>query len=106
MIDCAFYGLIFDSGTVYHTELEYYVSYSDVSVFSSNGYAPFLQGCVVDMLSFPILQGVYPTWVPVIGGSSFLFFAPVFNIADSAVTIGVFSIILFYWKYLKTGFLS
>ncbi|MDR3093880.1 MAG: lipoprotein signal peptidase [Bacteroidales bacterium] len=101
MIDCAFYGLIFDSGTVYQSDLGYYTGYSGVSALSTGGYAPFLQGCVVDMLSFPILQGVYPSWVPGIGGSSYLFFAPVFNIADSAVTIGVFSIILFYWKYLK-----
>ena len=101
MIDCAFYGLIFDTGTSFHEELGTYISYSGVSQLSTDGYAPFLHGCVVDMFSFPILRGAYPDWFPFKGGDSFLFFRPVFNIADSAVTIGIFSIVLFYWGYLK-----
>jgi len=101
MIDCAFYGLIFDSGTTFNNELGTYLSYSGVSQVSTGGYAPFLHGCVVDMLSFPIFRGTYPYWFPFKAGESFLFFRPVFNIADSAVTIGVFSIVLFYWGYLK-----
>ena len=101
MIDCAIYGLIFDSGTTYNTELGTYFSYSGISQLSGEGYAPILHGCVVDMLSFPILRGTYPDWFPFKGGDSFLFFRPVFNIADSAVTIGVFSIVIFYWNYLK-----
>jgi len=101
MIDCAFYGLIFDTGTTFNTEAGAYFSYSGVSQLSGKGYAPFLHGCVVDMLSFPILRGTYPDWFPFKGGDSFLFFRPVFNIADSAVTIGVFSILIFYWGYLK-----
>jgi len=101
MIDCAFYGFIFDKGTTFNNELGTYFSYSGVSQLSCDGYAPFLHGCVVDMLSFPILRGTYPDWFPVKAGESFLFFRPVFNVADSAVTIGVFSIILFYWGYLK-----
>jgi signal peptidase II len=76
MIDCAFYGLIF-------------------------GYAPFLYGSVVDMFYFPICSGTYPEWFPFKAGQPFLFFRPVFNIADAAVTTGVFSIIFFYWNYLK-----
>ncbi|MDR1672394.1 MAG: lipoprotein signal peptidase [Bacteroidales bacterium] len=101
MIDCAFYGWIFDTGTVYNTEIGEYMGYAGVSALSCGGYAPFLQGCVVDMLSFPILHGVFPEWLPLVGNSSFLFFAPVFNISDSAVTVGGLSIIVFYWKYLK-----
>ncbi|MDR1171903.1 MAG: lipoprotein signal peptidase [Bacteroidales bacterium] len=101
MIDCAFYGLIFDSGTTFNTELGTYVSYPGVSQLSSDGYAPFLHGCVVDMLSFPIFRGAYPGWFPFNAGEPFLFFRPVFNVADSAVTIGVFSIVIFYWGYLK-----
>ena len=101
MIDCAFYGLIFDTGTTFNTELGTYISYSGISQLSGDGYASFLHGCVVDMLSFPIFRGTYPDWFPFKAGESFLFFRPVFNIADSAVTIGVFSIILFYWGYLK-----
>jgi signal peptidase II len=101
MIDCAFYGLFFDSGTVYDSASAAYRGYAGISQLSCAGYAPFLQGCVVDMLSFPVFRGVYPSWLPVIGGNSFLFFAPVFNIADSAVTVGVASILIFHWKCLK-----
>jgi len=101
MIDCAFYGLIFDSGTTYNTDIGRYISYPGVSQFSSNGYAPFLHGCVVDMLSFPILRGTYPEWFPLKAGDSFLFFRPVFNIADASVTTGVISILVFHWNYLK-----
>ena len=101
LIDCAFYGLIFDTGTSYNTDFGTYISYSGVSQLSFDGYAPFLHGSVVDMLSFPILRGTYPDWFPFKAGESFLFFRPVFNIADSAVTIGVFSILVFYWGYLK-----
>jgi len=106
MIDCTFYGLIFDTGTSYNTDLGGYVSYSGVSQLSGDGYAPILHGCVVDMLSFPILRGTYPEWFPFKAGEPFLFFRPVFNIADSAVTVGVFSIIIFYWGYLKTANIS
>jgi signal peptidase II len=86
IIDSAFYGLIF-------TE-----SYGQVaSLFpTEGGYSSFLHGRVVDMLYFPIFSGRYPTWLPLIGGDSFLFFRPVFNVADSAITVGIFSIILFY----------
>ena len=102
MIDCAFYGLIFGSGTTFNAELGSYISYSGISQFSNDGYALFLQGCVVDMLSFPIIQGTYPDWVPFKAGSSFVFFHAIFNIADMAVTIGIFSVVLFHRKYLKT----
>lgn len=77
MVDCAFYGLIFSE------------SYFQVSeIFPAQGYAPFLYGRVVDMLYFPLLHGYYPDWMPWIGGGEYLFFRPVFNIADSAITIG------------------
>ena len=101
MLDCAFYGMIFDKGTTFNSASGLYESYFEVSQLSCDGYAPFLHGCVVDMLSFPIFRGTYPDWFPFKAGEPFLFFRPVFNIADSAVTIGVFSIILFYWGYLK-----
>jgi len=88
IIDSAFYGLIFND------------SYGQVaSLFpEGGGYATFLHGRVVDMFYFPLFSGVYPDWIPFAGGSEFLFFRPVFNIADSAITIGIFSIMIFYRK--------
>lgn len=77
MIDSAFYGLIFSESYFQVAEL-----------FPAQGYAPFLYGRVVDMLYFPLLHGHYPEWMPWVGGNEYLFFRPVFNIADSAVTIG------------------
>jgi signal peptidase II len=88
IIDSAFYGLIFNE------------SYGQVaSLFpEGGGYATFLHGRVVDMFYFPLISGVYPSWVPVLGGGDFQFFRPVFNIADSSISIGIFSIIFFYRK--------
>ena len=63
------------------------------------GYATFLHGKVVDMLYFPIIKGHYPGWFPFWANEQFIFFRPVFNIADSAITVGVFSIILFQRRY-------
>jgi signal peptidase II len=65
------------------------------------GYATFLHGKVVDMFYFPILQGIYPTWLPYLGGTEFLFFRPVFNIADSSITIGVLLMIFFQKQFFK-----
>jgi signal peptidase II len=53
------------------------------------------------MLYFPLIKGIYPAWIPVWGGSQFIFFRPVFNIADSAITVGVISLILFQRKFFK-----
>lgn len=64
-------------------------------------YDTFFHGRVVDMLYFPIINSHYPSWLPVFGGNELIFFRPVFNISDTAITIGVFSIILFYSKFLK-----
>lgn len=77
MLDSAFYGMIF-SESYFHV----------AQLFPAEGYAPFLHGRVVDMLYFPLLHGFYPDWMPWVGGHEFLFFRPVFNIADSAITIG------------------
>ncbi|MBA3899947.1 MAG: lipoprotein signal peptidase [Bacteroidetes bacterium] len=87
MIDSAFYGLIFNE------------SFNQVAQFmpAQGGYDKFLHGRVVDMLYFPMLEGYFPDWFPFWAGEHFLFFRPVFNIADSAITIGVF-ILLFFQK--------
>ncbi|MBN1182499.1 MAG: lipoprotein signal peptidase [Bacteroidales bacterium] len=92
MIDSAFYGLIFSHS--FANEPAY--------IFPpGGGYAGFLHGNVVDMLYFPIISGHYPDWFPFWGGNQFIFFRPVFNIADSAITIGVSLILVFQRKYFK-----
>jgi len=65
------------------------------------GYAGFLHGRVVDMFYFPIIEGFYPDWVPGLGGQEFIFFRPVFNFADAAISVGVITIIIFQSKFLN-----
>jgi signal peptidase II len=90
VIDSAFYGMIFNE------------SYYQVATFlSPDHYSSFLHGKVVDMLYFPLIQGNFPQWVPFWGGSDFEFFRPVFNLADSSITVGVAIILLFQKKFFK-----
>jgi signal peptidase II len=86
IVDSVFYGVIFSSSTPAHMATMFH---------EDGGYAPLMQGKVVDMFYFPIIKGNYPSWFR--GGSSFIFFRPVFNIADSSITIAV-AIILFKQK--------
>ncbi|WP_262502782.1 signal peptidase II [Prolixibacter bellariivorans] len=76
-------------------------SYGQVATLfpPDGGYSTFLHGRVVDMLYFPILEGHYPMWFPFWGGQQFIFFRPVFNLADSSITIGIFMILLFYRRF-------
>lgn len=100
IFDSAFYGLIFNDSTMMNPMVE---GSGVASLFpEGGGYAGFLQGRVVDMFYFPVLTGTYPEWLPLKGGDSFIFFRPVFNVADSAITIGVFWILLFQRKFLRT----
>ena len=91
IIDCVFYGVIFDH------------SYGQIASFlpESGGYAPFLQGKVVDMLYFPLIETTLPSWLPIWGGNEFIFFRPIFNVADSAISVGVCALLLFYRKTLS-----
>lgn len=90
MIDSAFYGMIFSAST--HDTV--------ATLFpAGGGYAPFLHGKVVDMLYFPIINTTWPEWMPWVGGEDFTFFSPVFNFADSYISVAVFYIILFKRKY-------
>lgn len=91
IIDSAFYGVLFSD------------SYSQVAEFlpEAGGYASFLHGKVVDMFYFPLFRGHYPSWIPFVGGDLFIFFRPVFNIADSAITLGIISILLFQRHFFK-----
>lgn len=90
ILDSAFYGLLFSESTPY-----------SVATFlpEGGGYASFLHGKVVDMLYFPLFSGTYPNWFPWIGGNQFLFFSPIFNFADSYISVGVIYLILFQRKY-------
>lgn len=90
IIDSAFYGLIFSEST-YHTVATLFPE--------GGGYAGFLQGKVVDMFYFPMVNTTWPDWVPYFGGNSFQFFRPVFNVADSSISIGVTMILLFYRSF-------
>ena len=67
-----------------------------------DGYAGLFYGRVVDMLYFPLFSFYWPDWIPWIGGERFEFFRPVFNIADSAISVGVVCMILFYHRYLSS----
>jgi len=62
---------------------------------------PFMQGRVVDMFYFPLIDTVWPQWLPIIGGRPFTFFDPVFNFADSCVTVGAFYLVLFHWRFFS-----
>ena len=87
LIDCMFYGLVFNASSPFY--LSYFVPFG-------TGYAPFLMGKVVDMFYFPLIETDWPQWMPVVGGDHFIFFSPVFNFADSAISVGVVLLLLFY----------
>ena len=92
LIDCMFYGLVFNNSS------EFYQSYF---VPFGTGYAPFLMGKVVDMFYFPLIETEWPLWVPFVGGDHFVFFSPVFNFADSSISVGVVILLLFYRKEIS-----
>jgi len=91
IVDSAFYGVIFND------------SYYQVATLfpPEGGYAAPLYGRVVDMLYFPLMEGFFPDWFPIWSGEHFVFFRPVFNIADTAITCGVASILLFHRDFFK-----
>ncbi|MCL2413304.1 MAG: lipoprotein signal peptidase [Bacteroidales bacterium] len=96
IIDGTFYGLIFSESGIYGRVG------AEVAQFlpEAGGYAAFLHGNVVDMFYFPLFEATWPEWFPWIGGNNFLFFSPVFNIADTAITSGV---LLFFITQIRKG---
>lgn len=88
IIDGMFYGMIFSESTF----MQVATLFPD-----GGGYAGFMQGKVVDMLYFPLFT--FPEWMPLVGGQ--IFFSPIFNIADSAITIGFLYLLIFQWNFLK-----
>ena len=91
IIDGTLYGILFSE------------SYRQIATFlpEAGGYAPLFFGKVVDMFYFPIFKGYLPEWIPFWGGDYFVFFRPVFNIADSAISIGVAIMVIFQKKVMK-----
>lgn len=93
IFDCLFYGLIFNNpappliATLFP---------------AGGGYSPLFLGKVVDMLYFPLFSFTWPDWMPMVGGDEFLFFQPVFNIADASICVGVIVLILFYAKWIQS----
>lgn len=89
LIDSAFYGLIFNE------------SHGMVATLfpEGGGYSSFLLGKVVDMFYFPLIEGHFPTWFPFWAGQEFIFFRPVFNIADASISVGIVSIFIFYRQH-------
>ncbi len=90
ILDSAFYGVLFSD------------SYYQVAQFlpEGGGYAGFLHGKVVDMFYFPIIDTHFPEWMPIWGNEHFVFFRPIFNVADSAITVGIAIVLLFYRNVL------
>lgn len=97
IIDCAFYGLIFNNPMPPET----------ATLFpDGGGYGTLLHGKVVDMLYFPLVSWYWPNWMPWVGGERFEFFQPVFNIADAAISTGIIALLLFYRRSLSSSQMS
>ena len=92
IIDCVFYGVLFSEST--HSSLATFVPIGE-------GYSEWFYGKVVDMFYFPIIDTNWPEWMPFVGGEHFIFFSPIFNFADAAISCGIIALILFYSKYLN-----
>lgn len=93
IIDCMFYGLIFNASSPFY--VSYFVPFGD-------GYAPFLMGKVVDMFYFPLIVTTWPDWLPIVGGDDFVFFSPIFNFADASISVAVVLLLIFYRRELST----
>ncbi len=105
LIDGMFYGLIFDSGTVYDASIDRWIGYGGISklVPVGHGYSTFMRGCVVDMLHFPLVDWNVPESWPLIGGKHIEFFKYIFNVADSAITVGAVLLLAFRKKAFPNG---
>ena len=93
IIDCVFYGEIFSEST--RTQIASFVPVG-------SGYSDWLHGKVVDMFYFPIIDTNWPDWMPWVGGEHFIFFSPIFNFADAAISCGIIAMLLFYSSYLNS----
>ena len=87
IFDCVFYGLIFSPSTP--LQAAHLVPWG-------SGYSSLFHGKVVDMLYFPLVEWDWPQWMPWVAGRHFIFFSPIFNVADSCITVGLLMILFFY----------
>ena len=92
IIDCLFYGLIFNNPP--------YPQVAELQPFGY-GYGEFLYGRVVDMFYFPLVEWDMPTWMPIYSGQHCVFFSPIFNFADAAISCGIVALLLFYHKLVS-----
>ena len=92
IIDCVLYGEIFSEST--RSAIAQFVPIGE-------GYSHWFYGKVVDMFYFPLIETNWPEWMPFVGGEHFIFFSPIFNFADAAISCGIIAMILFYGKYLS-----
>ena len=92
ILDSLFYGVIFSEST--YTQVARFVPMGE-------GYANWFYGKVVDMFYFPLVEWNWPSWMPLIGDQHFIFFSPIFNFADAAISVGVFFLVLCYKKWVK-----
>jgi len=96
IIDSVLYGVMFSEST-----------FSSIATYlpgGGGGYAPLLYGKVVDMFYFPLIETDWPAWMPFIGGQHFIFFSPIFNFADSCISVGIVALLIFYGKYVNCAF--
>ncbi|AZB00517.1 lipoprotein signal peptidase [Chryseobacterium joostei] len=105
LIDGMFYGMIFDSGSVYDPSIDRWLDYGGISkiVPFGQGYSSFMKGCVVDMFHFPLVDWYVPDSWPLIGGKHIEFFKYIFNVADSAITVGAAFLLIFRKKAFPNG---
>ena len=92
IVDSVFYGMLFSQSTP--VQIASFMP-------AEGGYAPLFYGKVVDMFYFPIIDTYWPDWVPFVGGENFVFFSPIFNFADAAISCGCIALFIFYGKYLN-----
>ncbi|HXR85147.1 MAG TPA: lipoprotein signal peptidase [Hanamia sp.] len=95
LLDSMFYGLIFERSSILNENVAH--------IFPAHGYAGFLHGNVVDMLYFPIIDTQFPSWFPIWGGQDFVFFSPIFNLADASISIGIITIFIFQKSFFKSN---
>ncbi|MDR2534015.1 MAG: lipoprotein signal peptidase [Tannerellaceae bacterium] len=112
IVDSVFYGVIFDASPYWPSQVPSPIPIDlqsriplPATIFpSGGGYGTWLHGKVVDMLYFPLIETTLPDWIPIIGGNEFVFFRPIFNLADSSISVGVFLLFIFYRRTLSKSF--